>query len=110
MDREEYKKIVEATFDDVSCHYDENRFFSISASKMAALVPPAERLKILDLSTGTGGVAIAIAGRHPDAVIEAVNPMVDIRKAERAKKIRMALYPSLCFGSPLGNEAARFDQ
>ncbi|MES9990794.1 MAG: class I SAM-dependent methyltransferase [Candidatus Thiodiazotropha sp.] len=73
MDKEEFKKGVEATFNDVSSRYDENRFFAISASKMATLVPAAERLKILDLSTGTGAVAIAIASKHQDASIEAVD-------------------------------------
>jgi ubiquinone/menaquinone biosynthesis C-methylase UbiE len=85
MDKEEYKKIVEATFDDVSCRYDENRFFNIAASKMAELVPPAEGLKILDLSTGTGAVAIALAGRCRDAVIEAVDlsqGMLEIAKSK----------------------------
>jgi ubiquinone/menaquinone biosynthesis C-methylase UbiE len=73
MDIEEYKKGIEATFDDVSRRYDENRFFAISAAKMAELAPSADGLRILDISTGTGAVAIEIAGKHQDTSIEAID-------------------------------------
>ncbi|WP_316368627.1 class I SAM-dependent methyltransferase [Candidatus Thiodiazotropha sp. CDECU1] len=73
MDRDEYKKGVEATFNDVSHRYDENRFFAISAAKMAELVPPAESLSILDLSTGTGAVALEVVDKHPSAHIHAID-------------------------------------
>ncbi|MCU7922786.1 MAG: class I SAM-dependent methyltransferase [Candidatus Thiodiazotropha sp. (ex Dulcina madagascariensis)] len=89
MCEEEYKKRIEATFNDVSRRYDENRFFAISASKMAELVPPAERLKVLDLSTGTGAVAIEIACKHRDASIEAVDlsqGMLEIAKSKARNK------------------------
>ncbi len=89
MDKEEFKKSVEATFDDVSRRYDENRFFAISASKMAELLPPAERLKILDLSTGTGSVAMAIASKYRNASIEAVDlsqGMLEIARSKAREK------------------------
>jgi ubiquinone/menaquinone biosynthesis C-methylase UbiE len=73
MDNETYKMSVEATFDDVSHRYDENRFFAIAASKMAELLPTVDGLEILDLSTGTGAVAIAVAGKRPSASIEAID-------------------------------------
>jgi ubiquinone/menaquinone biosynthesis C-methylase UbiE len=73
MDKEEYKKNIEAIFNDVSRCYDENRFFVISASKMVDLAPTAEQQNILDLSTGTGAVAIEMACRYPDARIKAVD-------------------------------------
>lgn len=73
MDSEEYKKNIQTTFDDVSHRYDENRFFAISASKMAELVSPADGSKILDLSTGTGAVAIELACRYRDLSIEAID-------------------------------------
>ncbi|MEW7986474.1 MAG: class I SAM-dependent methyltransferase [Candidatus Thiodiazotropha sp.] len=73
MDRDEYKKRLEATFNDVAQRYDENRFFAVSASKMAGLVPASDRLNILDLSTGTGAVAIEIALKHRNASIEAID-------------------------------------
>jgi ubiquinone/menaquinone biosynthesis C-methylase UbiE len=83
MDNKTYKMSVEATFDDVSHRYDENRFFAISASKMAELIPAVDGLKILDLSTGTGAVAIAVAGKHPNASIEAID--LSLGMLERAK-------------------------
>jgi ubiquinone/menaquinone biosynthesis C-methylase UbiE len=89
MDKTEYKKGIEANFDNVSRHYDENRFFAISAAKMARLVPSADRLKILDISTGTGAVAIAMAGKFKDASIEAIDlsqGMLEIAKSKARVK------------------------
>jgi hypothetical protein len=68
----EYKKAIAATFDDVSARYDENKFFAISAGRMAELVPFSESMGILDVSTGTGVVAIELARKYPHAKIEAI--------------------------------------
>ena len=73
MDSKEYKKKIEATFDDVSSRYDENRFFAISAAKLVELIPHSGSLNVLDLSTGTGSVAIEIACKYPDADIVAID-------------------------------------
>jgi ubiquinone/menaquinone biosynthesis C-methylase UbiE len=89
MDKTTYKKGIETTFDCVSRRYDENRFFAISAEKMAGLVPSAERLNILDISTGTGAVAIEIATKHDDASIEAIDlsqGMLEIAKSKAKAK------------------------
>jgi ubiquinone/menaquinone biosynthesis C-methylase UbiE len=84
-DSEDYKKGIQATFDDIARVYDENRFFAISASRMADLVPSADGLKILDISTGTGAVAIEIARKHQTASIEAIDlsqGMLEIAKSK----------------------------
>ncbi len=73
MDAIEYKKAVAATFDDVSARYDENKFFAISARRMVELVPYSESMEILDVSTGTGLVAIELARKYPHAFIEAID-------------------------------------
>ncbi|MEJ2611612.1 MAG: methyltransferase domain-containing protein [Candidatus Thiodiazotropha sp.] len=89
MDAIQYKKGIEANFDDVSRRYDENRFFAISAAKMAALVPSSGSMKILDISTGTGAVAIEIASKYEDASIEAIDlsqGMLEIAKSKARVK------------------------
>ncbi|MCG7972837.1 MAG: class I SAM-dependent methyltransferase, partial [Candidatus Thiodiazotropha taylori] len=81
MDTIEYKQTLQTTFDKVSSRYDQNSFFGISAKRLAALLPAAEGLRVLDLSTGTGSVAIEIAINYPDAQIEAIDlsrEMLDI--------------------------------
>jgi ubiquinone/menaquinone biosynthesis C-methylase UbiE len=85
MNETEYKKGIEANFDNVSRRYDENRFFAISAAKMADLVPTADGLKVLDISTGTGAVAIEIASKYKRASIEAIDlsqGMLEIAKSK----------------------------
>jgi ubiquinone/menaquinone biosynthesis C-methylase UbiE len=91
MDNEEYKQGIEATFDDVSSRYDENRFFAISASKMAELVPSADGLKVLDISTGTGAVAIEIACKLKNASIEAIDISQGMLAIARSKASRQGI-------------------
>ncbi|MBV2091020.1 MAG: class I SAM-dependent methyltransferase [Candidatus Thiodiazotropha sp. (ex Ctena orbiculata)] len=88
MDTIEYKQALQTTFDKVSSRYDQNSFFGISAKRLAELLPAAEGLHVLDISTGTGSVAIEIATRHQDAQIEAIDlstQMLDIasKKAQQ---------------------------
>jgi ubiquinone/menaquinone biosynthesis C-methylase UbiE len=89
MDNEKYKQGIEAIFDDVSRRYDENRFFAISASKLAQLVPSSDKKQILDISTGTGAVAIEIACKHKNTSIEAIDlsqGMLEIAKSKARVK------------------------
>jgi ubiquinone/menaquinone biosynthesis C-methylase UbiE len=89
MDEIQYKKGIEANFDNVCQCYDENRFFAISAAKMADLVPSTGSLKILDISTGTGAVAIEIASKYKDARIEAIDlsqGMLEVAKSKARVK------------------------
>ncbi len=85
MDKEQYKKSVGATFDDVSSRYDENRFFAISAKKMVQLLPPRQPMNVLDLSTGTGVVALEVAAKHKNACIEAVDLSQGMLNRARSK-------------------------
>lgn len=73
MDNNQFKKNIKATFDDVSDRYDQNKFFSISARRMAELLPSLETMNVLDVSTGTGAVAIEVAKRHQHADIEGID-------------------------------------
>ncbi|MFK5892990.1 MAG: methyltransferase domain-containing protein [Pseudomonadota bacterium] len=73
MDTEQLKKNIETTFDDVSSRYDENKFFVISANRMAELVPSLECMNVLDVSTGTGAVAIELARKYHHATVEAID-------------------------------------
>ncbi|MBL3590566.1 MAG: methyltransferase domain-containing protein [gamma proteobacterium endosymbiont of Lamellibrachia anaximandri] len=73
MDANQFKKNIETTFDDVSSRYDENKFFAISASRMVELVPSWEKMNVLDISTGTGVVAIEMARKYRHADIEGID-------------------------------------
>jgi len=61
------KKVVNNTFDKVANKYDKNKQFHISATKLVELldIPKDVKVSILDLSTGTGNIAIKIAQEYP---------------------------------------------
>jgi ubiquinone/menaquinone biosynthesis C-methylase UbiE len=84
MKSDTFKKNIETTFNAVSSRYDENRFFAISASKMAELVPLSGLTNVLDVSTGTGFVAIEVAKKYRLANIEAID--LSVGMLEQAKK------------------------
>ncbi|MES9833664.1 MAG: methyltransferase domain-containing protein [Candidatus Thiodiazotropha sp. DIVDIV] len=73
MAADEIKNNIKKTFNAVSSRYDENKFFAISANRMAELVPYSESMNVLDVSTGTGAVAIEVARKYPHAVIEGID-------------------------------------
>lgn len=73
MDTNQFKKNIETTFNDVSSRYDENNFFAISASRMAELIPFMENMNVLDVSTGTGAVAIEVARKYRHAIVEGID-------------------------------------
>ncbi len=73
MNTNQFKNNIETTFDDVSCRYDENKFFAISASRMVELLPSWEKMNVLDVSTGTGVVAIEMARKYRHANIEGID-------------------------------------
>ncbi len=86
MNTDEIKQRIKSTFDDVSSRYDKNRFFVLSAQAMVEQLPDyGERgIKILDLSTGTGNVAMALSKKYPQAHITAVD--LSQGMLEQAKK------------------------
>jgi ubiquinone/menaquinone biosynthesis C-methylase UbiE len=91
MDTKQYKQTIQTTFDKVSSRYDQNSFFGLSAKKMAELLPTTDSMSILDLSTGTGSVAIEVASKLQDAKIEAIDlsrEMLDIA-ANKAQQMNI---------------------
>lgn len=73
MDNAQFKQQTASTFDDVAGDYDHNRFFAISAKQLAQHLPARDNLQVLDISTGTGAVAIAVAKQAPQAHITAID-------------------------------------
>ncbi|QYZ66494.1 MAG: methyltransferase domain-containing protein [Gammaproteobacteria bacterium (ex Lamellibrachia satsuma)] len=85
MDTNQFKKNIETTFNDVSSRYDENKFFSISACRMAELVPFFDNMNILDVSTGTGAVAIEVARKYRHANVEGIDLSLGMLKQAKNK-------------------------
>jgi len=69
------KENINNTFDKVAKNYDKNEQFIISAKKIVEFIPhdKNETFKILDISTGTGNIAIEIAKNYKNATIHAVD-------------------------------------
>ncbi len=89
MQNEEIKEGIKNTFDDVAREYDTNRQFEISAQKMAELVEcEEENATILDLSTGTGSIAIELAKKFPKATIYGVDISAQMLGIAREKTDR----------------------
>lgn len=89
MQNEEIKEGIKNTFDDVAREYDTNRQFEISAQKMAELVEcEKENATILDLSTGTGSIAIELAKKFPKATIYGVDISAQMLGIAREKTDR----------------------
>lgn len=91
MDTEQLKKNIEATFNDVSGRYDQNRFFAISAARMAELIPFMEEMNVLDVSTGTGAVAIEVARKYRHAKVEGIDLSPGMLKQAKIKARAEAL-------------------
>jgi ubiquinone/menaquinone biosynthesis C-methylase UbiE len=85
MDNRQLKKTIAATFDDVSTRYDENKFFAISAKRMVELIPVGGHKHILDVSTGTGAVAIELARKYPQTRVEGIDLSLGMLKQARNK-------------------------
>lgn len=73
MSENDTKKIIESTFDEVSAKYDSNQFFNITAKEIANSFNSHEDCRLLDISTGTGIVALEIAKQHKNIEIKAVD-------------------------------------
>lgn len=90
MSREEHKKIkegIKSTFDTAADEYDTSEHFIISAKKFVELIelPDSKEIHILDISTGTGNLAIELALKFPNADIHGVDisdKMLDIAKTK----------------------------
>ncbi len=95
MENEQNQKIkdgIKQTFDDVADKYDGNKQFIISAKKMVELIDLEDKnLNILDLSTGTGNIAIELAQKFPNSNIYGVDLSNEMLKIARAKAKELAL-------------------
>jgi len=67
------KEIIEHTFDDVAKKYDINEYFLITAQKMVKALEYKDNLNILDLSCGTGNIAILLAKKFKTSNIIGVD-------------------------------------
>lgn len=95
MSNQENQKIkdgIKSTFDNVAKSYDENRQFIISAKKMVSLIDlNGEELHILDLSTGTGNIAIELGKKFPHAKIFGVDVSDEMLNIARKKSHEVGL-------------------
>jgi ubiquinone/menaquinone biosynthesis C-methylase UbiE len=75
MDEQQRKASLKETFDTVSTGYDGKalRFFPESAEHLAAILCLHGDEQVLDVATGTGHAALALAGRLPKGRVTAVD-------------------------------------
>lgn len=75
MSEEQKKNMLKSTFDTVAEGYDNTalRFFPETARHLAALLPLAGDEQVLDVATGTGHAAFALASRLPRGRVTAVD-------------------------------------
>lgn len=74
MSDKNIKEGIKSTFDNVAQSYDNNKQFVISANAMTDLIELENgHVDILDLSTGTGNIAVQLAKKYPDANIIGVD-------------------------------------
>lgn len=85
-ENQKIKDGIKTTFDDVADSYDENRQFIISAQKMVELIElDGDELHILDISCGTGSIAIELGKKFPHAKIFGVDISDEMLKIARQK-------------------------
>ncbi len=85
MNSEKVKKGIQTTFDEVASRYDSSRFFRLSAQKMVGMLALKEGMRVLDISTGTGMVAIEMAKQHPTIKIDAIDLSAEMLSQAKAK-------------------------
>jgi ubiquinone/menaquinone biosynthesis C-methylase UbiE len=75
MDEQQRKAMLKETFDTVSGRYDNRalRFFPESAKHLAACLDLRGNEKVLDVATGTGHAAFALASRVPQGRVTGVD-------------------------------------
>ena len=93
MKNQEVKDLITSTFNDVAKKYDNNKQFIISAKKMLEIInktsiSTTENLNILDLSSGTGNIAIELAKQYPNATIYAVDISQEMLNVAKEKTLK----------------------
>ncbi len=95
MDTEAIKQRITSTFNEVSTRYDQNRFFVRSAQMMIERVTkgldPSHTLRVLDVSTGTGNVAIVLAETFPNALIDGIDLSLGMLAQAQNKAVKKGL-------------------
>ena len=84
MSANEKKEQIAATFNSVAERYDSNKFFSISARILVEYLELDESKRMLDISTGTGAIAVTAAQQCPEMEIEAID--ISVEMMNQAKK------------------------
>lgn len=87
MDEDERKALIRRTFDAVSEGYDRDplRFFALSARAIPGFLGLRGDEHVLDLATGTGHAALALAERLPRGSVTAVDFSVGMLDRAREK-------------------------
>lgn len=87
MDENERKQTIKATFDQVAPVYDKHplRFFTHSSEHLASLLKLKGNENALDVATGTGNAAIALAKILPSGSVTGVDFSVGMLAQARAK-------------------------
>ena len=90
MENKKVKELIQNTFDDVAKNYDGNKYFVISAKEMVSSIKNIfplgnKNINILDLSSGTGNIAIELSKQYPKAAIDAVDISEEMLKMAKQK-------------------------
>jgi len=90
VESEQQKQHIQATFDLVAEHYESNRFFELSAKQLVKILQPIVKpnKKLLDITTGTGLVALTAAQAYPQLSIEAVDISAQMLAQAKLKAVQ----------------------
>ena len=97
MSQENLTQDINETFSKIAKKYDENHHFLLGAHELVRLVENHQTLhgktpqKILDLSTGTGNIAINLALKYPSAQIVALDISSEMLDVAREKALEQNL-------------------
>jgi len=114
MNDQQQKAMLKETFDTVSAGYDNNalRFFPESAKRLSALLDLQGDETVLDVATGTGHAALAVAARLPQGRVTGVDfsPGMLVQAARKADSLNVRNVEFLERDmQDLGFPAGRFD-